>query len=96
VNDSKENGISVQSSGTLSVSAEVSAEHWAFGYTVWSFEYEVEWDYDQNEVSNINEMERPNVFDATWSVDGPSGSNWMNADSDGLNLQETRKLLVLW
>lgn len=82
VNDPIETGPSIQSISTTSVSAQVSAEHWALGYTIWSFEYEVEWDYDYNEVGNIDEMVRPNVSDATWSADGESGSNWLNVDSD--------------
>ena len=81
VNSPIESGLSIQSTGT-SVSAKVTAKHWALGYTVWSFEYKVEWDYDQNEVSNINEIERPNTSDPTWSADGESGSNWLNVDSD--------------
>lgn len=72
-------------SGSSSVSAEVSGEHWAFNYTVFSFEYEVEWDYDQNEVSNIQEMDRPNTYDPTWSADGETGSNWMHDNGDTWN-----------
>lgn len=91
VNNSEQSDVTVQSSDTTSISAEVSAEHYALGYTVWSFEYEVEWDYDQNEVSNIQEMERPNVYDPTWSADGESGSNWMNEGYDDWNGRSQHK-----
>ncbi|MFW6017649.1 MAG: hypothetical protein ACOCPX_02380, partial [Halapricum sp.] len=53
---------------------------------VFTLEYEVEWDYDEDEISNVYEYVRPNTYDPTWSHKGEVSSGcWMVEKEDSWN-----------
>lgn len=52
------------------------------GYTLWIFEYEVAWEYDQSGIRNVRERPGHDIRDSTWSHDGEvSAGCWMEEGS---------------